>query len=353
MKNTFQRNAGRILVALGHLSAVAAIAMGVTLLIMPWRHARGIVGHLRDVPQLWEASAVPMLLHVGLAACLWASICIIVQLGRIRVAEMKKPAAIRLSKGTVITETLVVMPIYLLLTFGLGQLSINNVGGILANVASYEAARAAWVWQPEVDLGSGDRRMGITNGTAVEKCRIAVALVMMPVAPGDYAKLPMLNSANADKARMMVLGANVPLMGVISTQVPAQAMGVAQAGVAALGAGDLGMNKLSYSATLGGSAFWLRSIRKFTTAFLAAKCEINAGDHSVRMTYRHHNAMPLVGRVFGSLQVLDAPGQRPGYYSDYVRNFGFRKQFNTPNKKLPKNNWINFPSYSSSYDPGY
>lgn len=332
MKNWVRVTPGYAFVALGHLTATAAVTIVTALLVMPLQHAEGVVARLNSVPQLWEMSQLAIALHIALSACIWALVCIVYKLVRLRLAEQKRVATVKLSRGTVVTETLIVMPIFLMLTFGMAQLTINSIGGILANIAAYEAARAAWVWQPEED--ASDKRMDLPEGTAEQKCRIAVAFAMMPIAPGDFLKNPALSSDYGDKARMLALGANVPLSGVLSD--------VLGEGLVGLGAGALGAGEYialtgdaSYNRALDTSSFAVRSVRKFTTAFLAAECDIK-NDHSVEMKYKHYVAMPVVGRIFGTWDTI-GPGLLPGYYGTYERTFGFRKQINTPNRKLPLN----------------
>lgn len=323
---------GYALAALGHLAAIFGVALGTTLLVVPVEHAEGVASRLSSVPQLWEMSQLAIALHVGLSVCIWALLFIAYELVKIRVHEQKRVSTIKLSRGTIVTETLIVMPIFLVLTFGMAQLVINSIGGILANVAAYEAARAAWVWQPEED--ATDRRMGLRDGTAEEKCRIAVAFAMMPVAPGDYLKLSTLDSDYADDARLLALGANVPLSGVLSDIIGED---LADLGAIGLGAGQYNSyDEHSYAVSLDSSSFLVRSVRKFTTAFLSARCAIQP-DHSVQMQYIHHVTMPLVGPIFGERRLTDGIGLVPGYYSTYRRTFGFQRQAHPPNRRLPLN----------------
>jgi hypothetical protein len=343
MKKTSQKLMGTMLAVMGHLSAVFGIAAAGALLIVPLPHLKGVASQLGMVDRLWDMSAFAVFLHIGLASCLWALTYILFQLSRVRASERKTKGAIRLQRGSVMTETLVIMPIYLLLTFGMGQLAINNVGGILANVAAYEAARAAWVWKPEAEAG----RMAVNDDVAIEKCRIAIAFVMMPVAPGDFLKLGAISSLGpyANKARMVAFGANIPGAGIISTNLPDFAGELSEAGVAALALGTRTTNQNSYASTIDGSSFVTRTVRKFTQAYLGTECTI-AADHSVTMKYKHLCSMPYVGRVFGS---VDTVGGVLGHYTTYTRTFGFRKQHNTPNTGMPANNWI---SWESDGDPG-
>lgn len=346
MTSNIQKWLGVLLTGVGHLAAILGIAMGTTLLVMPWKHAQDVALRLESVPRLWDMSTTGIFIHIGLAACCWALMVIVYKLGRLRMAEAKTARTIRLSRGSVITETLVVFPIFLVLTFGMAQLAVNNIAGILANIAAYEAARAAWVWKPEAEAG----RMGTTDGNAVEKCRIAVAMVMTPVAPGEFlSDVTMDGSDFAEEARMVALGANVPLMGVLSTLVPAEANSLFQAGVtlASIAPQLAVRGNLTYNTALDDQSFWLRTIRKFTHAYEAAGCEIK-DDHSVKMTYQMHAAMPVVRPIFGELKIV---GGRIGYFSEFVREFGFRKQVNTPNPNGPQNIGDDPPAVDGDFNP--
>lgn len=345
MKKWVKVTPGYALAILGHVAAVFGVAMGTTLLIVPTQHLETVASRLSAVPALWEMSQLSLVLHFALAACIWALICILYKLIQLRIRETKTVATVKLSKGTVVTETLIVTPIFLMLTFGMAQLTVNSIGGILANVAAYEAARAAWIWQPEED--ASDRRMGIEDGTTIEKCRIAVAFAMMPVAPGDYLKNPLLDSDFADDARLIAAGANVPLSGVLLNIIGDD---IADLGATGFGAGETNpFTGRSYSRSLDASSFVVRSIRKFTTAFLAAGCTVDSNTHEVTMTYRHHIMMPVVGRLFGEFE-LNGVGNVPGYYSTYTRTFGFQKQLATPNRRLPLNQLRDTPALPEQAD---
>lgn len=233
MKKLFQSLTAYGLVCLGHLAATGGVAIALTLIVLPTPRARGVLAQLYEVPTLWEMSTFAIALHFGIAACVWALAYIMFQLVRLRFEARtpKMPKTVRLSRGTVVTETLIIMPVFLLLTFGMAQLTLNNIAGILANVAAYQGARAAWVWQPEED--ASDRRMNLEDGTTEQKCRIAVAFAMMPVAPGNFMKAPMLDSDFADKSRLLALGANIPLTGLVTDYIGSD---LAELGAAGIGA---------------------------------------------------------------------------------------------------------------------
>lgn len=362
MKLKMGKTAGWALIAIGHVAGVALVALIVAIMIMPIDHAREVFARLQEVPALWSESSFPMLLHIGLSICIWAMGCILFQLARLRFGAERKKAPIRLSRGSVMTETLVIMPIFFLLTFGMAQLAINNIAGILANVAAYEAARAAWIWQPEEDAST--KRMGITSGIAVEKCRIAVALVMTPVAPGEFFSDPRLPTY-ASKMRVVALGAHVPFGGIISSTFPQLADLLA--GAASLSPYVAVRKWQSINTALDNASFARRTVMKFTHAFHASGCQIQA-DHSVKMTYMLQIAMPMMGPVMGEKHApstspsefinsgfgdLDGVGGRWGYFATYERTFGFKKQVNVPNAAKPQNDLLNWSKPDEgSFDPG-
>ena len=338
MKSRIKQSAGMALVALGHITGTLLVAVIATLLIMPAQHAHGVVSMHQAIPGLMDMSTLAIAMHTALSACVWAFGVIVYKLVQLRIAERKadKTKVIKLSKGTIITETMVVMPVFLMLSMGMIQLAISNMAGILANVAIYEAARAGWVWMPEAEAG----RMGADAGTAEQKCRIAVAYVMMPVAPGDFGDIsfsldPLDDDDFAKDARFLALGANVPLSGALSGLVDEDAVDILTA-LAATNWTPATRGNLNVARALdGNSAFWLRSVEKFTHAYQAAGCEIDANSHQVGMSYDLHVAMPWVRNIFGN--ELKTVGNRTGYFSTYERTMGFQKQVNAVNTADPNN----------------
>lgn len=156
----------------------------------------------------WD-SLLKVAAHVGLSACVWALVCAVYRRVR-RHWPDRRVAKVSTSSGSVMLETLIAMPVILLLAFGLAQLVVINLASILFNLASFQAARTAWLWQPESSVDGDNSRMGVDDETVEDMVRIQAAAVLTPVAPGDYQMLTSV-SDRAKKARGMFLGSQSPI----------------------------------------------------------------------------------------------------------------------------------------------
>jgi hypothetical protein len=271
-----------------------------------------------------EMSAFEAVFHLSLAACLWA-LCVI---GFEIVTSKRKPVAklLRLQRGSVMTETLVILPVFFLLTFGIAQLAVNNIAGLLANAAVFQAGRTGWLWASEADAG----RRGVTMTKAEELARVQAAAVLTPVAPAEFVQAG-TTSLEFRQMRGILLGSQVPSF---SQDTGAAAMTAAPA----LMAGTNMLNQSERDSTFGRafdtSDFRQRTVRKFTFAYHATELTVtNGGDDVVTsLTYHHHQAFPIVGGIFGdvSLEI----GGRPGYYTEIKREFSMPKQI-MPNPRTP------------------
>ena len=72
------------------------------------------------------------------------------------------------------TETLIVIPVYILVMLGTMQLSQNMMAGLLTTLSAFEAGRTAAVWIPEAESG----RNGVSDDLVNDKVRIAAATVV-------------------------------------------------------------------------------------------------------------------------------------------------------------------------------
>jgi len=226
----------------------------------------------------------------------------------------------------------VILPFFLLLTFGMSQMVINNIGGALANVAVYEAGRAAWIWKPEADAG----RMGVNSAKALDRAKTAAAMVMTPVAPGDYFGNPSLDTEDAEAMRTALMLTHVPFVGGALPGGSADAVAL----LALIDPMAFEGNR-TFTNALDMSPFIIRTVKKFTHAYHATDVAFDStgGRTGVKLEYKHHIAMPLMGPLFGS-SGIDVVGLRGGYYAKYERTFGFKTQINTPNPALPAGPFI-------------
>jgi hypothetical protein len=175
--------------AMGHLTGVAVILSFFALLYVDQNVFAAIeIGLFHD--NFYKLIATPVLLQIGLASCIWAFIVIGFHWVRLTLREQRehqKPLhVLKKARGTILTETLIVLPVFLLLTSGLAQLSINSNASILMGVATFQAGRTSWLWEPET-RGDNARNNMSGNAAAVdEKARIAAATVLTPVVPAEF-----------------------------------------------------------------------------------------------------------------------------------------------------------------------
>lgn len=273
---------------------------------------------------------VSCLLHVGICACSWALMWLLFALLRSNWQDHRAPTKLlRLNRGTVLTETLIVLPVALLLIFGLAQLALNNIAGVLANAAVFQAARTNWVWQPEYEAG----RMGLSNssGSATEHARVQAAAVMTPVAPADF-----LDNANlperAEMARAVFVASQIPVPGQDSGR-----WAKAQANYFATVGQDTPDG--SFASSFDTHRFIERSARKFTWAYRAVDVEVDTieegGEEKWRLTLRYHHmcVMPVVASIFGERRL--AAGGVDGYFAIIERTVIRSKQV-LPSTEYPQ-----------------
>lgn len=258
-------------------------------------------------------------IHIGLATCVWALIAITYKMISIR---RKKLRAVKTTRGSAITEFLIILPVWMLISMGLMQLCITNIAGILTNLGAFQAARTVWVWAGEAQ---GDR-LNVGYMTVASKARVQAAQSLAPVAPGDYFHDPFFTvSSDLKAARAGMLAQQLPLL--TGDQ---GALGYPLAYLLQLedpkGLTTSGTRKgLALSRSLDSSSFRLRSVRKLTWAYHATTVvPFYLGPVAGALViYRHQIAMPLVPQFFG--QYGSVMG-RKGYYRVIKREFTYVSQ---------------------------
>lgn len=273
-----------------------------------------VLADVIDEPKLRSFLAPELMLHLGLSACLW----LLVYLLGAFIWQAREPATVKLidnQRGTVMTETLIALPVLLMLIFGIAQLTVNNMAGIFANLATIQAARTAWLWEREpcnsIECDPGER------------ARIQAAAVLTPVAPGAQRIGGGTLSQAAQQMRATLAGAQHPRLTEDSGQL----------GFQMVDAVDLSRRQsANFARAVDNQSFSVRTIRKFTFAYHATNVDVsNPSSDVVRveLTYRHYNAFPFVGRLFG--EVADVAG-RLGHYADIERTFEM-KRLPRPNRE--------------------
>ncbi|QDG50681.1 hypothetical protein FIV42_08045 [Persicimonas caeni] len=275
---------------------------------------KAVLAEVIEEPAFRNFMAPELLLHVGLSTCLW----FFVYLMGAYIWQAREPATVKLAssqRGTVMTETLIALPVLLMLIFGIAQLTVNNIAGIFTNLATIQAARAAWLWEREpcnsIECNPGER------------ARIQAAAILTPVAPGAQRVGGGALSLAAQQMRATLAGAQHPRLtedsGLLGFQM--------------VDAVNLSRRKsANFARAVDNQSYSVRTIRKFTFAYHATIVEVSnpsAEEVRVELTYRHYNAFPFVGRLFGD--VAEVAG-RMGHYANIERSFEM-KRLPRPNRE--------------------
>jgi len=315
MKRTLSRVLGHFLV---HVTGVLAVA---TLLLLPYLEQSLLDAYATALAydEFRAFTALEWGVHVGLSLCVWALLVISYKLFSSR---RRKLRAVKVARGSVITELLIILPVWMLLSMGLMQLCITNIAGILTNLATFQAARTVWVWHGE----SSGNRIGVSYFTIMSKARVQAAQSLAPVAPGDYFHDPFFTVSPALKsARAGMLAQQLPLLmedqGAVAF--PLVYLLELEDIEGVVRAGD--KKGLSLARSLDQTTFRLRSVRKLTWAYHATTVipVMALGRSGAVVIYHHQIAMPLVPQAFGQLKTVMG---RAGYYRPIVREFNFAAQ---------------------------
>lgn len=303
----------------GTTAVVAMLGHGLgTLLVsavLLWafvdQHTATLFFRLFEQPQFRSFLAPELALHVGLSVCLWTFAYLV----GAYLWRSGEPARVRLEdrQGAVMTETLIALPVLLMLIFGIAQITVNNIAGIFTNLATIQAARSAWLWEREP--------CNSIECDPAERARIQAAAVLTPVAPGTHFISGSNLTPAAEQMRGVLVGVQQPDL---RDDIGADGMEMSSR------VSTFGHNSGTFAEALDTQSYSVRTVRKFTFAYHATDIEISnpSGDTvRVELRYRHHNAFPMVGRIFG---VEDTVAGRSGYYAHIERAFEL--------KRLPKPN---------------
>jgi hypothetical protein len=300
-----------LIAGVGHALGVGLTAAGLLLLAVPFETVLPYIGFITADAQLVDRTLFEAGVHLGLAAAIWTLMVLIYR----QFTKTREVKVVRLtSAGAVLAETIIVLPVMLLIIFGLAQVATNNIAGMLANVAAFQGARTAWVWQGEIGTNRGDT--AIDAGDVKERARIASALVMTPVAPGGYRQINTGQSQEFKNVREAIFAGQFMIGGSLA--------GSASSAYSALGAAQ--SQEMRMSKALDEASFIRRTYMKFSHAYDSVNVsDINVDTSSNEITftleYLHQQAFPVVGVIFGErLYTHNAPSNRPGRYLRIKRN---------------------------------
>ncbi len=282
---------GRLLaLAVLHILGTLGVAAAFWMWMLP-PHTRSALREAMDAGVVGITSG-EVVLHLALSACFWAFLSICYHLAR----SLRSDPTPRLVKarGTVITETIIVLPIFLILNLGLIQLAILNTASLLTQLAAFNAGRVVAIWHPEAMEG----RKGVTTDMVNEKARVAAAMALTPVAPSDFPIQPGSCS---------------------STTLDNKLEGLEGLGHTTTGS-TIPHGEMRLPAFWDASDFETRGRRKLIFAHCATTVEYAIGsDQLVRTVVRYQQqiAMPLVANVFGQIETV---GGRMAYFTPLERD---------------------------------
>lgn len=285
--------------------------------------------------QAFSSVALGLAGHLGLCALVWATIVFIA--GRVRrswsTAETATSKPFKLGArpiGSVLTETIIVLPVALVLIMGIAQLALINIAATLADLAVIQSARTAWVWMPE----AVDGRFNVDRSMVKEKARVQAAAVLAPVASSDFGEFRMSAQPDYAKTFQKTMGA------------------IYGAQVEGGGGNDVGSysqtqaeqkltpgrrttpEEFSFFLAFDATTFEERSARKFFNSWAHTEIELaDSGERiGVTMTYHHFCLMPLVAGIFGEYKQING---KNGYFLTIERKYTLRKQVKV-NAKQPR-----------------
>ncbi len=276
--------------AVGHL-VVTTVLFAIFCAAFMTEQAFSLMGLVLRDSSLGTEALSSLVIMYGLAACTWALLFITFQLFKANAASAKQRPALQRARGTVVTETLIILPIFFLLTFGLAQMALNSVAGLLTTLGTFHAARTAAVWGPEVRSGSRTRA-NISEGFANEKVRLAAAGVIAPAVP------------NLDSGRDgCQQGFSLPRM--------LKGLGDSSGGgISTRDVGDIDTQQdvWSFIDALGYKRFRERGPAQLVLAYCNIEVnwdpinnepyQTNYSEFDIRVRYHHPAVMPLVGPIF-------------------------------------------------------
>jgi hypothetical protein len=325
-----KRNSQKAISLGGWSVRIASHALGVAciaaLLLVPYidQATLELIMASAQHAEFVQLTALEVALHMGLAACLWALVVILFEIVTARREPVSK--LLNLERGSVMTETLVILPVFFLLTFGIAQLAVNNIAGLMANTAVFQAGRTVWLWSSEAE----ENRRGVTNAMVKSMAHAQAAAVLTPVAPGEFIQSTGGGDQQFEQMRGALLGSQLPSF---SSDTGQTAMSLADGML-------LGENLTNTSSdtaffrAFDTSDWRRRSVRKFTFAHNASEITVvDTGDRiGARLVYNHHQAFPMVGILFG--EPKPNLGGRAGFYAVLEREFTMPKQI-PPNPNTP------------------
>ena len=302
-----------------HLVGVLTLALvslwwefrGVSADLLLWAEARGY--------SFGEQNAMELAFHVAMCALAWFFGAFVVHHGR-QARRIKRVRLARARRGSVMVETLIALPVMLVLICGLVQMTLLNIAAIMTDLAAIQAGRTAYVWHGETLLPQ-ERSDGYSipdQGDVRERARIVASGVLASIAPGTFSSG--CSSSSAFNSYMAGITSVSSLSGAVAGN-----MGAA----VGLSGKRATRNNRTLSESFDKLSFDVRGMRKLATAYCMTSIEYEVGDTlSTTVTYNHKLTVPITGFAFSTTfvglgeratqiqrtYVLPAPGIEPNPY---------------------------------------
>lgn len=311
MGETITQHTGRTSIAAQILSGAGHIAMTFVifgLFASPFL-STGVVDMVGTGiidPQIQAPLLKDLAVMFGLAVCTWALLFIAYTHVRDRIRRQKAMVVVK-TRGSIMTESLIVLPVFLLMTFGLGQMGVNSMAGLLTTLGTFQAARTLAVWGPEVVANRPGT--SVSRSDAEDRARIAASLVIAPVAPMSAGNI-LCSKSNA--FRKLVQG--MVAAGLSPVEVP--------------------QRYTSFASSLDNATFAQRGPAKFAGAYCSTKVTYSGNmstegsEFNTKVEYRHKMVFPLVGLAFGGTPTAG------GWLTTVERNYTLTHHL-TPINVLP------------------
>ena len=300
-----------------HVTASAAIALALALMVGDWSTLELFVASARRggfVPG-WEALGW----HLVYSVMLWAGVVTMGWLLRQRRTPRARLVGARAAtaRGTVMVETLIVLMPFLLLTSGLAQLAMLNVAALLCDLAAFQGARAAWIWQPEADLG----RHGVDVDDVRYRARTAAAMVLAPTAGADYFIGNNFPGDSGPPFRRIRTGMAASFRAFPVTGEQEWTLSMSNQ-LYFLEPPRQGLpRELTFSSALDSKSFHLRAGRKSTAAWMSLEdfqVVQESGEIGVHFTYKYNLLFPWFAYIWGA---RDTAAGRIANYSPIERRY--------------------------------
>lgn len=306
-----------------HIIAVLVISVLVGLLVADMHSMRMFFGAASA--GAFQIDWLRLGIHLLLSAALWG-FCVY----GFSLLQQRKRQAVKLHRvrGSVMVETLIALVPFLLLTSGIAQYAMINVASLLSDLAVYQAARTAWIWQPEADSrrngSSGYNR--VTADDVKFRARTAAALALAPSASSDFTVGRNFPEGSGPPFRRIRTAVAATFN---KTPISGQNFWTATGSNWSFFREDIihGEHKdMSVSRAFDTGSFYLRAGRKVTSAWMGLEDfeVVHEGDRvGVEFTYQYSVIFPWFAYLFGTESRF---GERDGYYIPITRKMTLLKQ---------------------------